>query len=303
MRNTPPRALLIAMLLLIAPSLAAQDVIRRREVVEFDSPEGWAMKYFGAATLLTSLGFPHESRPGSIDAGLETIQLPHLSTEERMVGFTGTKSEDLNKLPVFVRPRVTIGLPADLSLTLSYVPPVSVEGVEANLFSVALGRPIYRGSVWSAGVRVYGQGGTVTSDFTCPEKEARAPIGSEQNLYGCEERSSDEATLRYGGIELTASRPIATLRASTLHLGVSGNYLDNEFQVNARTFGFLDRTHLSTHGIVYTVQGGLSWPIRGGTAFGVELFYAPLEVVRLGSTSTTNDGLLNARLLLTHRLR
>lgn len=303
MHTASTRLLIAAILFLIASSLAAQDVIRRREVVDFDSPEGWAMKYFGAATLLTSLGVPHESRPGSIDAGLETIQLPHLSTAERMVGFTGTKSEDLNKLPVFVRPRMTIGLPADLSLTLSYVPPVSVGGVEANLFSVALGRPIYRGSLWSAGIRVYGQGGTVTSDFTCPEKEAQAPIGSEQNLYGCEERSSDEATLRYGGIELIAARQIATLRASTLHVGVSGNYFDNEFQVNARTFGFLDRTHLSTHGIVYTVQSGLSWPIGRGTAFGIELFYAPLEVVRLGSPRTSNDGLLNARLLLTHRLR
>ncbi len=297
------RLLFIAMLLVIAPSLAAQDVIRRREVVAFDSPEGWAMKYFGAATLLTSLGVPQESRPGSIDAGLETIQLPHLSTEERMVGFTGTKPEDLNKLPVFVRPRVTIGLPADLSLTLSYVPPVSVEGVEANLFSVALGRPVYRGSIWSLGLRLYGQGGTVTSDFTCPEEEASAPIGSVDNLYGCEERSSDEATLRYGGMELVLSRALPALRAPTLHVGVSGNYFENEFQVTARTFGFLDRTHLSTHGVVYTVQGGLSWPLRGGTAFGVELFYAPLDVTRLGSTGTSNDGLLNARLLLTHRLR
>lgn len=296
------RIRLILIASLCAAPVFAQDVIRMRQVVDFDSPEGWAMKYFGAATLLTGMGVPDTARPGSLDAGFETIQLPHLSREERMVGFTGTKPEDLNKLPVFVRPRVTIGLSADLSLTLSYVPPIEVEGVEANLFSLALARPIFRGQSWSLGARIYGQAGSVKSDFTCPSEEAAAPIGSEQNLYGCEAASSDRATLRYGGLEIVTGRSFSAFGNPHVHLGVSGNFFDNEFQVDARTFGFIDRTHLSTDGFVYTTQAGITWPIQGSTRFGIEFFYAPLSVVRLGSTSSRNDELFNARLLLTRRL-
>ena len=218
------RAVLVLIALLWASPLVAQEVIRTRRAVDFDSPEGWAMKYFGAATLLTGMGVPYDIRPGRVDAGLETIQLPHLSTRQRMVGFTGTKPEDLNKLPVFIRPRVTIGLPAEVSLTLSYVPPLEIEGVKANLFSVALYRPVVRGAAWSAGVRLYGQAGWVESDFTCPQEEADEPPGFPGNLYGCEGRSSDEATLRYGGVEILGARTFSVAGNPTAHLGVSGNY-------------------------------------------------------------------------------
>ena len=81
-------------------------------------PEGWVMNYYTSATLLAGFG-PPRSRPlGSIEVGIEFDWLPSLSAEERLVGFNGTTELNTNKCPVFFRPRLTVGLPWRLALTV-----------------------------------------------------------------------------------------------------------------------------------------------------------------------------------------
>ncbi|MEO8215904.1 MAG: hypothetical protein ABI718_02365 [Acidobacteriota bacterium] len=287
----------------LAGPLLAEDVLRFREIVDFDRPEAWAMKYYGVATLFTGLMPPESVRPWSLDAGVEGVSLPHLSAAKRTVGFTGTKAEDLNKLPGYVRPRLTLGLPSDFSVTVGWVPPVTIRGLRANLYALSVERPLIVRASFSLGARAYGQRGYVRSDFTCPEEEVAFPVGSPQNLYGCQAPSGDVATLRQSGLELIGSRSFRTLGAPTVSLGAAGTYLDADFQVNAETYGFLDRTHLFTHGIVYTFEGGVVWPVMPRVDAGLQLFYAPLSVLRPGDTATRNDSLLNVRILLTYRLR
>src|SRR5262245_57879796 len=92
-------------------ALAPDDVqvIDETEHLDFDRPQAWAMKYFSTVTLFTPLGAPVVREPGSIDLALEVTQVPHLSPDERRVGFDGAKEEDLNRLPVVARPRLLIG--------------------------------------------------------------------------------------------------------------------------------------------------------------------------------------------------
>src|SRR5438067_4698509 len=124
-----------------APQEVATELATGREKIDFDRPESWAMKYFASVTLMTSLGPPRPLRLGQVRVAVEGDWIPDVSEAQRVVGFNGTKAEDMNKLPAIGRLRVSVGLGWKLSLTLSYLPPISINGVEPNLFSLALGRP------------------------------------------------------------------------------------------------------------------------------------------------------------------
>lgn len=302
--------------LLVAAPLAAQDVpvLDVTEDLDFDRPEAWAMKYFANVTLLTGLGAPREREAGQIELGLEALWVPHLSAQERTVGFDGTKTEDLNKVPAYLRPRLTVGLPGEVSLVASWVPPVEVEGVEPNLFALALERPLADRGAWGLGARVYGQVGEIEGDFTCTEDDLQTPPGEPGNEFGCQAESNDTYDIAYYGLELVGSYRFGragtwaapsdlTASGPEVHFGVAASYLDLEFQVDALTFGFRDRTLERTDGWTYSFTGGARWPLGERTHLSSELFYAPLSVERPPERDDENDALLNARLMVGFRVR
>ncbi len=294
-RNTSSAVVGAAILLIAAAGPASAQVIDDIEEVDWDRPEAWAMKFFSSVSLLTGLGPPRAREPWSLEIGLELDTIPHLDEDQRRVGFGGAKVEDLNRLPVFGRPRLTVGLPAKLSLDVAWVPPVELRGVKSNLFSLALERPVYATGPWTLGVRVYGQLGTVKGDLTCSEEDASSPPGSPGNIWGCEAPSTDELTLNYLGAAFTGGYHY---RKTDFHWGLAANYMDMEFQVDARTFGFHDRSLLLADGWTWSFNTGASWRLGGRTSVAVELFYSPLSVVRPPSTSSENDPLLNLRTML-----
>ncbi len=280
-----------------------QALAQQTEHLDADRPEAWAMNYFASVSLLAGLGTPYSREPGSLEGGFEIDWIPKLSKSKRRVGFNGLKEDDLNKAPIFARPRLTIGLPWRFSLLLSYLPPIKLFGVKPNLFAFALERPIYERQPWTVGLRVYGQIGEVEGAYTCPSDVATYPPGSPQNLFGCEKKSSDTATLRYGGLELSGAYRIETLRGLTPYLAVAGNLLDTRFQVDALTFGFHDRRRLTAETWTFSMSGGVVYPLTNRLSVSVGLFYSPLWVTRPPATSSQNDALFNARAMLTFRLR
>ncbi|MGA7615687.1 MAG: hypothetical protein WBX15_10975 [Thermoanaerobaculia bacterium] len=294
-----PSLLLVASILLLPAVALAQPVQYIHEDLEFDRPESWAMKYFASISLLSTLAAPRERPAGAIDASLELSTIPSLSARERTVGFHGTKEEDLNKLPALVRPRVTIALPRDFSVTAAWVPPVGLNGVRANIVSLGVGKAIFRRDVWNAAANLYGQSGTIRGAFTCPEDFVKF---DPQGLYGCERPSSDTTKLRYVGLELSGGRRITALGSPTLQISGAVNYLDLDFQVNALTFGFIDRRHMFADGTTWTAGAGATWAVAPRTDLGVNIFYAPLGIRRLDA-NVENDPLVNARILLRYRLR
>ncbi len=293
----------IALSCLSAP-IDALEVTRGTEHLDADRPEAWAMFYTTTVTLPAGLGTPQTREPGSIDAGIELGSFPSLDKEERTVGFNGTKEEDLNKAPVFARPRLTIGLPGNFSLVLAYVPPLRVYGLKPNLFAVILERPLLQHNAWRIGARLYAQTGTVEGDFTCSDNVANKPPGSPQNPFGCEGKSADEATQRYAGLELSASYRFETLRGLSPYLSVSTNYLDTRVRIDAITFGVKDRTKLMADSWNQAISAGLSYPINARLSFSAGMFYSPLKVRRnFDGTSSQNDEFLNFRALLSYRFR
>ncbi len=304
-RDRLPALVVLSLLVVLISPLAAfgQVVITPIEELDFDRPESWAMKYFTSISLLTGLGAPEARKPGSIEVGLELGSVPHLDREQRTVGFDGSKEEDLNKTSVFARPRVTIGLPSRFSLTAAWLPPVEMNGAKSNLFSAALERPLAKVRGWGLGARIHGQIGEVDGDFTCNAEDVAFAPGSEGNRFGCEAVSDDTVSLEYLGFELIGSYELGRTGGPTLHLGVGVNDMDLEFQVNASTFGFVDRTLQLTEGTTISFDFGATWRLGDErTRISAELFYSPLDIERQGRGSVESDDLLNLRVMASFRV-
>jgi hypothetical protein len=239
-------------------------------------------------------------KPGSIDLGLEAGWVPYLGESQRRVGFDGTRVEDLNKTPVYGRPRVTVGLPAGFSAEVGWVPPIEVNGSKANLLDAALERPFLETDLWSLGLRLYGQVGHASGDYTCPKDVARQAPGSAGNPDACNQSSNDIATLNHAGAAVTGGVKLAG--GATLHFAGGGTYNDVQFQIHAVTGGAPDNTLLITHGWTGWVAAGAGLPLGKRTSVAVEAFYSPLSVRRPPSQNTQNDGLFNVRALLKFHL-
>jgi hypothetical protein len=286
---------------LLGGKTLAQDVIRETEHLASDRPEAWAMNYFTSVTLLAGLGVPRSRAVGSIELGLELDSIPQLSTAERRVGFNGTKEEDLNQAPIFGRPRVTLGLPGRFASLLSYLPPVEIFGLKPNLFAFALERPLYESDPWTLGMRMYGQIGDVEGAFTCPKEVARLPPGSPKNPNGCERESADKVTQHYAGLEFSGAYRIQHLGGVSPYFAVAGNFLDMRLHVDNITFGVRDQRQLAAETWTFSLSAGVAYPLTKRCTLSIGLFYSPLWVTRPPATSSENDGLLNARALLTYQ--
>lgn len=187
-------ALAAALSMRAAPA-AGVETVTGTQHIGFDRPESWAMKYFTSVTLMTGMGTPRPLHLLSIRVSADLEWIPAVGDEQRIVGFNGTKAEDLNKLPAIGRLRVTVGLGWKLSLTLSYLPPIAIAGVEPNLFSLALGRPFQIGRSFTVGVSTYGQVGSVEGSFTCSDRDVRGGADLQQNPLDCLEVSHDHVDM------------------------------------------------------------------------------------------------------------
>jgi hypothetical protein len=271
------------------------------QVLGFDRPEAWAMKYFTSVTLLSGLDTPEPTHAGSIDIGLEGGWLPRLTTEQQRVGFNGTAMQDLNKAPLFLRPRVAIGLPRRMALIAAVVPPIRSFQITPRLASLGLEWTMVEARDWSVRWRAHGQIGDVTAAVTCPASVVVYTPGSLNNPRGCNRESADVTTLRYGGLELETARRMAG--SLMPHAAVGVNIIDGVFQTDALTFGEIDRTRLRAAGVTFSASAGVGYAMGNRFALAADAFYSPLTVRRTATAPRSIDSLLNARVLLTYRVR
>jgi len=283
--------------------IAASGADAEEDHLPQDAPESWAMFWFTSSTSFAGIGAPRSREPWSLELFLDAASLPDLDERQRTVGFGGTKVEDLNKSPAFARPGLTIGLPWKLSVSLAYIPPIKIYGLRANLFSAAVERPLVERGPWTLGARLHGEVGHVRGAYTCPGSVLYFEPGSDGNPYGCESKSNDTAIQRYVGLELSASYRIEKLYDLAPYLALGANYLNTEFHVHARTFGFDDRTRLAADTWTFSLGAGASLPVTDDIRVALGVFYTPLWVTRPPETSEERDSLVHARCEISYRLR
>jgi hypothetical protein len=301
--GTRPTTISVIIAMLCAAGARAQPVAAPTEHLAFDRPEAWAQEYFTSVSFLTGLGGAAPVASGSVRVQLEGGWIPPLTATQERVGFAGTASEDLNKAPIFIRPRVQIGFPARFSVVFGGVPPIRAFGVTPRLLDLAVEWAMVDSAAWRFAWRAHGQVGTVTGAFTCPASVVALPPGGAGNPTGCDAPSSDAATLRYGAIEFDAARRFAGLRSLTPHVAVSINNIHSRFQVDAHTFGSVDRTLLETGGVTWSISTGAAMPIGSRVELAADAFYTPLAVQRSAAVPRTTDSLFNIRVLASYRIR
>ncbi len=282
----------------------AQTVLDGSEKLDRQRPEAWAMRWFGAAVEPSAFGAVEAPEPGHLDLGLELDPLPRLSERQRTVGFGGTKSEDLNRAPLLVYPRVRVGLPRGFALDGSWVPPVEVDGARANLLDVGLSRAVLERGGIRIGVRLGLLAGTIRGDFTCPAAAAAAGDDPARNPYACQGASDDELRLGSAGLETTLAHRFVRHPGLDSWLALRIRELDSSFRVDARWNGLLDRSRLDYRGTDWGVGAGLSWSGRKPWRWAGELRWTPLQVARTPAAGgREHDDLLQARILIARRLR
>ena len=260
-----------------AVPLAAQGRVVERH--DADDPEGQLMAYYS-----TSLAFSPVAAPGWASdrggIGLELTFIPPLSRAQRTEG--GSKVESTNLAPLLPRPRLDLALPWRSRLELSWVPPVTAFGVTANLWAMALTRPLAVARGMLIVPRVAVSGGHATGPITC--NDALARNGEGDSLYFalvCHGReSADRFEPRALSAELTGTHALRSTLG--LYAGLGTRLEHTKFRVGVRLGdGSPDPDHpiLEMHALRGYLLAGATWTVRARAHASAELFYAPGTVL------------------------
>ena len=132
--------------------------------------------------------------------------------------------ENTNPIPGLIRPRVAYATHG-LVFEASWIPPVRIDQVRANLIGLAIAHPHPLGRGWVLGLRAEAVLGSLRAPVTCPDAALRDPTS--QCFGGT--RSDDRWQPGVFGAEAVVGAGRANLRP---HFGVGYSVLRPRFEVN-----------------------------------------------------------------------
>ena len=256
---------------MVARTSAAQRVTERHP---FSDPEGRLLAFYSAAMAFSPAGIaPDESR---LSVSLEVSHVPYLDADQRRPSID--KPESTNLAPFFPRPRAALRI-GSWTAEASWIPPMRVFDVEANLGSVAIVAPSLRIGAFAVAPRIWGTIGRVRGAMTC-STSTMLGHGSDLELYYstvCHNRESDDwFEPRMGGGEVVVSTSLGS--GGRLYALAGGRVDRTRFDIGVlRTDGTRDADHpiLELHTTRPHGAIGASWRVLRGVLAGGELFYAP----------------------------
>lgn len=136
--------------------------------------EAKLLAFYAAPIVFSSADAPETLSPGQVLVSVEMAPIPRPDPAMEQTSFCYVgKSENTRLAPVFIRPRISVGLPLGFAFEASYVPPVQAWDAQPNLASVALSRtqrlPVgIGGSPLALLLRAHGTFGRVRGPITCP---------------------------------------------------------------------------------------------------------------------------------------
>ena len=247
---------------------------------------GRLMGFYSDAVAFSPAGTPRSYQPWTVEAGVEASYVPRLSAAQRTAG--SDKPEATNLAPVFPRPRAVLALPYRLTVEGSWVPPLRVFGVTANLLGVAVAWRGARVGAVDVVPRLSALTGRVRGPITCNEETAGRSI--DLRVYYdavCYGRDSDDYfSPRHLTGEVVATGAVGrTLRP---YAGVGLRRERVRFDIGViRPDGVRDPEHpvLVTTATRAFLTGGLTWLAGPRAVTSGEVYYAPgsLVTVRLAA--------------------
>ena len=259
--------------LLVAGSVSAQERVIERH--GFSDPEGRLLAFYSASMAFSPAGVGWDD--SRLSFMLEVSHVPYLDKAQRRPSID--KPESTNLAPFFPRPRISVGL-GSWRAEASWIPPMRVFDVEANLGSLSLAAPPVKLGAFRLAPRVWATIGRVRGAMTCSSQEMLGH-GADLELYYntvCHGRESDDwFEPRMVAGEAVASRPLGS-GGSSVYALLGARVDRTRFNIGVLTFdGQRDADHPILHLSTFRPHGavGGSWRVRRGVYAGGELFYAP----------------------------
>ena len=196
------------------------------------------------------------SRPHDIVFGIEVASLPNVDTIDATPTACrpGKGPENANPLPGILRPRVSIAV-SGFMVEASWIPPITVEGVKANLLGLAVARPIALPNGWWLGVRLHAVLGALHAPVVCDQDALLDPTS--ECYRGT--LSNDRWAPNIYGVEAVLATPPGPIR---FHGGFGYSRLQPRFQVDfTNSAGSRDRRKVEVNLHRAAVIGGVTYQV------------------------------------------
>jgi hypothetical protein len=244
----------------------------------FPGPESNEAKTLAifAVPLAFGRGSAPDLYPG-FRAGVEIAYLPKVdeATAVPTICRPGKGPENTDLLFALPRPRIGVPLPFGLALQASWVPPVRVRGVKANLIGLSVEKAFGDLDGLVAAVRIHATFGSVRAPITCDDEAVEDPTSE---CFGGT-RSDDRLSPNIMGIDFAVGGPVAEGRLRP-YGGIGYNRLQPRFQVNSyNQFGELDDRRVEVNLNRFVMFGGATWQTTDRLSMTGELYTAPADAI------------------------
>jgi len=269
------RVLLPVLLAVLTRGLAAQD-----DDLCFPakgSHEARTMAIFDVPLAFSAAAAPQRAPAGRVQLGVELSYLPNVDpatatpTTCRPDKHSPEHTDFLFAAP---RPRASLTLPAGFVLEASWIPPIQMSDVKANLVGFALSRATSLGAHGAVlELRGHGTVGVIRAPITCDD-DALTDSGS-PCYQGT--RSNDSFKPNVFGVSAAVGWSLGDIHP---YAGAGYNHLAPRFQVHfVNQFGSLDQRKVIVdldRGVLFA---GVSWTPRRQLELASEIYSAPVDAV------------------------
>jgi len=253
----------------VPASLAAQYVCRPGA----GSNEAKTLAILSVPVVFSPSAPPGE--PSGITFGLEAARVPGVdrATATPTTCRPGKGPENTGVLPALARPRIAVPLPHGLALEASWIPPIRVNGVKADLISLALTESVGHRDGLAAAIRAHATFGSVLAPVTCDRDALDDPTSECFNGSVSDDRFSPNIV----GLDLSVGWTMAGGKLRP-YLGSGYNRLEPRFQVNfTNQFGDTDRTRVAVNLDRVALFGGAAWQLTDRLALTGEIYAATAD--------------------------
>jgi diadenosine tetraphosphatase ApaH/serine/threonine PP2A family protein phosphatase len=244
------------------------------------SNEAHTMASFDVPLAFSAVAAPARPAAGRVQLGLEFSYLPKVDPARATPTICrpdkqGPENTDL--LFAAPRPRVRLALPAGFALEASWIPPVRMSQVRANVVGIALSHTTaFKQGRALLELRAHGSVGVVEAPITCDDaalQDASSP---------CYQGTRSNDAFRPNVFGLNAALGWTLGRVLRPYLGAGYAHLAPRFRVNfTNQFQVVDRRRVVVdldRGILFA---GVSWLPNRRLELSSELYSAPVDAVTL----------------------
>jgi hypothetical protein len=238
-----------------------------------ESNEAKALAIFSVPLAFSPVAAP--GGPNRVTLGLEAANVSSVNpaTATPTICRPGKGPENTDLLPALARPRIGLPLPLGLAMEVSWIPPIRVNGVKANLIGLALGKSFALADGLAAAIRAHATLGSVRGPVTCDRNAIADPTS--ECFQGTV--SDDRYSPNIVGLDLSVGWTMAGGRLRP-YVGSGYSRLAPRFQVNfTNQFGDNDATKVAVNLNRVALFGGAAWQVSHRLAITGEIYAAAAD--------------------------